>query len=180
MKKIFVLLIAMIIASLSISTAYASRGSGTITSNGRVITEPENKDGESDFVNTPNLNKIDWSAQKWYGSKETRAYLVMGMFVECLESLPASALSVLLEAQATDSMYVANAAENEVDVYCFGENACFVFRYIPKYGFGTYEVYKHENANMQGENYMKQMKKEKKCTSYSRVKQDEVDALLDN
>ena len=37
MKKIFVLLIAMIIASLSISTAYASRGSGTITSNGRVI-----------------------------------------------------------------------------------------------------------------------------------------------
>ena len=145
-----------------------------------LLTEPENKDGESDFVNTPNLNKIDWSAQKWYGSKETRAYLVMGMFVECLESLPASALSVLLEAQATDSMYVANAAENEVDVYCFGENACFVFRYIPKYGFGTYEVYKHENANMQGENYMKQMKKEKKCTSYSRVKQDEVDALLDN
>ena len=282
-RKTFILFIAMIIVGLSISTAYASSGSGTLYSNGRVVTEPENemqystldegisrgtilkssvnvrksansksekvgelrknqnvnvlesvsdKSGQtwykveiksgktgyvrgdliridqssskenfeasdstsnanavqssldssiqSDVLDTPNLNKVRWSAQEWYSNKDTRAYLVMGMIVECLESLPASALSVVLEAQDADSIYVANAAENEIDVYCFGEDARFVFIYAPRYEIGMYKVYKHENASKQGEEFMKQMLKEKKCSAYKRVTQSDIDALLGN
>lgn len=135
---------------------------------------------ESGTANCKKLNEIELSAQGWYGLKETRALLVLGMVADCSETLPDSAASVMFEALAADALYVANAAENEVDVFCFGKDARFVFRYVPKWGLATYEVVKQKDAYLNSQEFMEQLLDNKKCTSYDRITMEEMQKFVEN